>query len=506
MVLWWGWCRKARRFTGATGNNQTRTSFSPNMDKPQVIKFFDQLYNANQITLPWQANLDLLGNLTSVSNPYGSAWQFGYSDDGKYLTSVEDPTGLGINLAYGERNNAANLLTTVSDPATGQTLIDYNGFGQPVTVKSTASAGLAQTNIAYANPTGDLAQVVGPTGDALLVTGYDALGDPTGVAAFPDTGNPATSTQPLVSSIVWDAAQLPAQSTMANGVQSVNTWNNGVLTQMQCRAPAASGSGLLAQLTFGYDTRGRLYQASDTLGALVGYKYDKNSNVTRVLDAAGHGPQFVYGSANECTAMWWADGVHHSNAAYDVAGRVQQTTDERGVVCNFVYDAANRLTDVQWPNTPGENVHYTYDIADNLMSVQDGSGGRTYTYDTAGRLHQVTTVLSGLPGGNNAYALTYTYNADGSVSSVASPVGTTQYQYNTAGEPTQLSDPQGNVTTWSYDHVGRPTGQSTTGAGTTLATSYTWGVSGLAGMRRRLPRICARSRRRSTGRTSPRMC
>ena len=462
------------------------------------------MYYAGVSAAPWQANFDLLGNLTSFNNPLGNTWQFGYSDDGKYLTSATDPTNIIDTFAYGERNNAANLLTTASDPATGQTLIDYNSFGQPTLVRSTASSGLAQTSIAYANPTGDLAQILGPTGDALQVTGYDALGDPTGVSAYPDTGNAATSTQPLSSNVVWDAAQMPLQATMANGVQSVNTWTNGVLTQMQCRAPAASGNGLLAQLTFNYDTRGRLYQAGDTLGTLVSYKYDKNSNVTRILDAAGNGPQFVYGSANECTGMWWADNVHHTSAAYDAAGRVRQTTDERGVVCNFVYDNANRLTDVQWPATPTENVHSTYDIAGRLVTVQDSSGSRTYAYDAAGRLQQVTTVLSGLPQANHTYVVTYSYKADGSVASMLSPVGATQYQYNAAGEPTQLSDPHGNVTTWSYDHIGRPVSQSTTGAGTTLTTGYTWGVSGLAGDTSRLPRTCARSRRRSTVRTLPR--
>ena len=464
-------------FTGATGANQTRTAFSPNMDNPQVITFFDQVFNAGQ-TLPWQAYLDLLGNLTSFSDPMGHTWQFVYSDDGKHLISATDPTNISASFAYGERNNPASLLTTASDPAGATTQIDYNSFGQPITVTSTAASGLAQSTLRYDSVTGDLTSITDPLGNIARITGYDALGDPLGAAVYPDTGNPTTSLHPLTTTVTYDAAQMPVTIAAPNGVNMQTTFTNGVATQLQLQNQGLA----LAQTTLAHDTRGRLYQANDAIGALIGYKYDKNSNVTRVLDGNGNGTQFVYGSNNELTSLIWPDGVHQATIAYDAAGRIRQTTDERGIVCNDVYDAAHRLTDMQFPNSSGDNAHYTYDIAGRLLTATDATGSRMYSYDTVKRLHQITTVLNGLPTGNNTFTVTYTYNSDSSVSSLVSPVGTTQYGYNAAGNLAQLTDPAGNATTWSYDHAGVLTGQvTTTPAGRSLSTTNTWGVSGLAG-------------------------
>jgi RHS repeat-associated protein len=65
---------------------------------------------------------------------------------------------------------------------------------------------------------------------------------------------------------------------------------------------------------------------------------------------------------------------------------------------------------------------------------------------------------------------------------MTSPVGTTFYSYDAAGRLSSLTNPFGETTTWLYDHAGRVISQSTTtSAGKTIATAYTWGVSGQAG-------------------------
>ena len=470
-------------YAGApAGKNTTLTMYNPSVGHPQQITMMDPITTGTAGALPWYAYFDLLQNLTQITDPLGNAWQFGYTTDGLHLASIIDPTNIWVDFAYGERSNPANSLTTLSSAAAGTTQIDYNTFGQATAITtpagSSASGQMEKTQFTFDNTTGDLARVTNPLGDILGVTGYDALGDPLGAVLYPDTGNPATSTQPLTTTIAYDAAQMPTDILGPNGVTLHTTFTNGVMSAFQMLGQGQT----LAQMNLSHDTRGRLYQASDAVGTLAQYRYDKNSNVTQIWDGKGNITRFQYGNGNEPKGVQWPGGAITS-IAYDAGGRVRQTIDERSIVCNYVYNANSAVTDIQWPNYPAENVHYTYDHAGRLLTVTDSSGSRTYAYDPmTGRLNTVTTVYSGLPQNSNTFVIAYNYYNDGKLAWRNGPGGTTSYQYNAAGQLTQLSDPQNNVTTYNYDHSGRTLGQSTkTAANRTFATTCTWGVSGMAG-------------------------
>src|SRR5579884_1907540 len=438
---------------------------------------------AGLTTLPWQLSLDANQNLTALTDPLNHTWQWSYSTDGKLLLSATDPTGLIWTFRYGENLNPASRLTSLLDPGgAARVQLAYNSFGQPIS--STVPAGVSAsgtnevTQFSYDVTTGDLTRLTNPLGDALGLTSYDALGDPLTVALYPDTGNPATSTTPLVTSIQYNAAQLPTQITDPSGVSLVTTFNNGVPTLYKLVNQGVTQ----AQMSLSYDSRGRVYSTSDLVGTLAQFKYDKNSNVTKVLDGKGNATRLNYGPNNEPTGVVWPSN-NSASRRYDAGGRVTSTTDERGVVTNFLYYADNRLSDLQFPATPAQNVHYTYDNAGRLLSVSDATGTRQYTYDpTLKRLQSVTTTLSALPAGHNSFAVAYSYYADGKLASMSSPAGTTSYTYDGAGHLIGLHDPFGNTTTWTYDHAGRVTSESTqTASSGLLTTTYSWGVSGLAG-------------------------
>src|SRR5205807_1276412 len=113
-----------------------------------------------------------------------------------------------------------------------------------------------------------------PLGNQLRVGNYDALGDPGSVTVYPDTGNPATSLQPMSLSIVYNAAQQPVQINSPDGTILQTAFNNGVITQFK----TVRDGNTLAQLDLSVDSRGRMYGASDLIGYLGGRRYDKSSN------------------------------------------------------------------------------------------------------------------------------------------------------------------------------------------------------------------------------------
>lgn len=458
-------------FAGASGPNQWMTVFTPDITNPTQVSLTDPLGRT------WQSFLDGMGNVTSTRNPQGETWQFGYSQDGEDLTSATDPTGLRTAFVFGE-GAPLSRLTSVADPA-GQTQarLTYNSFGQISSVTApgavAASGGDETTTFAYDPVTGDLTRITGPLGDSVTFDEYDALGDPLSFSVFPDTGNLVTSQTPLTTHVTWSAAQEVTQVQLPNGVQTLNTWNNGVATGVQARAP---GGSVLSQMGFSYDSRGRLYRATDLVGVAAEYRYDKNSNLTRVLDGRGNATRLGYGANNEPTDVTWPGG-QSASIRYDTAGRVRSTTDERGIVKNYGYDGADRLTSIEFPAYPGQNLSLSCDAAGRPLTLSDASSSVSIGYSHPNRWPTgVTSTFGG-----RTYAVSYTYYPDGKRQSMTSPAGTTTYRYDAVGRLSQLTSPFGQTTTWSYDHAGRIAGETTTTAtGVPIRTDYQWGVSGLA--------------------------
>jgi len=471
-------------YAGApTGSNVSSVTYSPDITNPSQVTATDPLGHS------WTTNLNSSGEVMSATDPLSHSVSLGYSSsDSRLLTSVTDPTNLTWNFHYGENGNAASDLTSILDPASvTQATINYNSFGQPI--NSTVPAGTAasgtneETQFGYDAGTGDLTSILTPLGDEATVDSYDPLGDPLSSTVYPDTGNPGTSTSPLRTSVTYDAAQMPTQITSPNGNSLIPTYNNSVATGYTLE----NGASTLAGINFSVDTRGRVYSVSDSVGSLEQFRYDKNSNLTKLLDGNGSTVTLAYGKNDEPTGMTWPDGVNHTGITYDAAGRLASATDERGILRNFTLDNANRITDVQFPNYSSQNVHFTYDAANRPLTASDVTGGTTFNYDpTLKRLSSVVTTINALPGGSNQSTVTYTYFPDGKRKSMTLTVGsnnyTWNYTYDANGRLSSVSSPFSETTGWNYDHAGRMSAQTvTTAANAQLQTQYIYGVSGQGG-------------------------
>jgi RHS repeat-associated protein len=146
---------------------------------------------------------------------------------------------------------------------------------------------------------------------------------------------------------------------------------------------------------------------------------------------------------------------------YNSFNKMTQRTDARGVVTTYTYDTLNRLTGISYnvtntTATATSSVSYTYGTNaaqynnGRLVTVTDGPGSVTYTYDLLGRVTQEQQIING-----NSYTI--------------------GYQYNLAGQVTSLTYPSGRVVQPSYDTIGRLTSVST--GTTTLASGVTYDPS-----------------------------
>lgn len=248
-----------------------------------------------------------------------------------------------------------------------------------------------------------------------------------------------------------------------------------------------------------YDVFGTPRTVTDPNGVITNRVTDARGRVTSEINRA------VTGDVNES-----AD--YTRTIAYDSRDRLAQITSARNLVTQFAYEAGtNRLTDTTQVDGSGsqrERRHLTLDASGHVLQDESqvcttpATTCTTWTtvrtvsnvYDQKGRLSEVDN-----PGNANLF---YAYDLDGKVSSlqdenhsapnttysydalerlttVSQKLGTstvvTQYGYDVQNNVTSVTDPNGNVTTYSFDDFGRPRVQSSPVAG---STGYSYDPAG----------------------------
>ena len=133
---------------------------------------------------------------------------------------------------------------------------------------------------------------------------------------------------------------------------------------------------------------------------------------------------------------------------YDGVGNLLQWIDASGILRGYRYDRLGRLVAITVPDQPEASFTYAYNAGDLLVSELDGLGrGTRYDYDNVGRLIVEQDERT-------ANATIYSYNADGQLSAVISPLGnTTTFRYD-PDNPTRLIgiiEPSGSTTSFDWN-------------------------------------------------------
>jgi RHS repeat-associated protein len=122
------------------------------------------------------------------------------------------------------------------------------------------------------------------------------------------------------------------------------------------------------------------------------------------------------------------------------------TTDARGVITTNTYDGLNRLTQVSYnvgstgvPATPAVSYTYGGDAGSNnngrLLTMTDGVGSETNTYDLMGRITNVARSIGGA-----TYNIGYGYNSADQITSITYPsTRVVQQGYDSAGRLTSIA-------------------------------------------------------------------
>jgi YD repeat-containing protein len=257
----------------------------------------------------------------------------------------------------------------------------------------------------------------------------------------------------------------------------------------QDRLSRVSDDSGLRYLELSYDAGGRISLVMDHSGREIGLEYDPSGDLVSVVDALGQTWTYLYDAEHRLTEVLDPRGVTVERTEYDVDGRaVRQYDGLDNLVVEIIYnvDGTSTIIDARSNNkthaynyrntltdeidAAGETSSRSYDLnfrptkltdedgdatqlawsADgaNLTQVIDAEDGQTdLIYDGLNNLTDVTD-----PRG---FLTTFTYDGTLLTSSTDALDNTTAYTYTPEGFLALVTDPRGNTTSYTYDEFGQ---------------------------------------------------
>jgi RHS repeat-associated protein len=221
-----------------------------------------------------------------------------------------------------------------------------------------------------------------------------------------------------------------------------NFWMDNRLTEVD-GAPSTNCPASARSYTYGSDSF--VASTTDEEGRVTTYTHDPRGMPTSIIRGSGT-PQ-----ASTTTYTW------HPTL------RVPTQIVQPGLTTNLTWNAQGQLTQRTQTDTTTQTVPY----ATNGQT-------RTWTYTYEPIAGYLASVDGPLPGTGDT--VTYAYNSQGYLQTVTNEVGlvTQATAWNGRGQPTSMTDPNGAVTNYTYDGLGRLTGiaQDPTGINATWGFSY----------------------------------
>jgi YD repeat-containing protein len=426
----------------------TTLSYELASDPLKVTKVTDPFGRSAVLTYNGQ------GQLASITDPVGITSQFTYIDT-DFMSSLTTPYGtttFRAGIAPGnDPLGGVNRSLEAVDPLGGAEHLEFR-FYDP-TQSNVYGSSLYWDKRAWASAPGDpaSARLVNWALDSHLSIGLRHYEQPPLESqvhySFADTKGKLTTDGTTSGEANFVGLPVKVVKTMDDGTSQTyqaqyNVWGN----------PKQVIDPLDRITLFDYDSTGvdllEIHNGSDNNATLARFSYNSQHLPLTSTDAAGQTTTYTYNAQgrlltvtdakNQTTTLTY-DGQGYltritgplpgATAAFthDQAGRVQTVTDSQGYQLAYKYDALDRLTQINYPD--GTNEQITYSNLDPLR-FQD-------------RLGRVTQVA---------------YDALRRPVTVTDPLGNvTSYTWCNCGDLMQVMDANGNTTSWERDLEGRIT-------------------------------------------------
>lgn len=436
---------------------------------------YDDLGNRAAVVLPdgtrWEYGHDALSRLTTVTSPGGGQWVTEYDTVGT-PTALTDPTGV---TATGSFDRAQGLFRLVEGEAVtelrldprgrpvggtapdgGETVLTYDRCGR-VVESIDAEGGL--TRFTY-DAAGNLLTRVAPSGSTVSFE-HDALGravvatDPAGARTtfgYDADGRIVRVTYPTGESsrATYDECGRVVEA-------SVPGFGTRRFTYDRAGRVVGVDDPVYGSRRFVRDGAGQVVEAVDGNGGVTRYEHDANGRVISLTDPAGGMTRREYDELGRCVAETDPLG-RTTRTGFDAAGRMRWQEDATGRRTAWRYDEQGRVIAVSVDDVVQKEI--ALDVRDRRATITDRSGPdgtRRHVLRWNGRFQLVSR-------SRGDRTVTWTYDADGRRTSLATPDGaTTTYVHDVVGRLTTIDHPVLGQVVIDRDAAGRVVGTTAPG-------------------------------------------
>lgn len=416
---------------------------------------------------------DAAGKLLSISNRAGATQTLAYSNG--LLQTVTDPTGRQLTFTY----DAANRVKTVTVPGGGVYSYGYQTSGALTSITYPDSKQRLYHYEDTRFPT-HLTGITDENGDRFATYNYNDQGKA-------DSSEHAGGANRVTLSYANDSTAV----TDALGASKTYSFQTilGMVKTTGLTQPCTSCGG--SNKATGYDANGNISSRTDFSGNRTHYTHDLSRNLetqrvegldasgattpaTRTINTEWHPtwrlPKRIAEPLKITTYHYHGDSGFSCGATGSLCRKtVQPTADANGALgfsaaasgtarsWNYTYNSSGQLLAENAARTDvNDTTTYTYYSttttnyrSGDLWKITNALGHVTQItrYDAAGRPLSITDP--------NGMVTTLTYNARGKLKTLARSGVTTTYSYDNVGQLTTVNLPDGREYTYAYDAAHR---------------------------------------------------
>ena len=472
-------------FDTATGSSVTTTPLGATRTRQHTVKRGEVVVTSLAMacsgctTRTFARNPDANGNIDTIVDATGVITDTDYTADG-LLTQRKRAVGTSIEqLETRQWDTNLQVPTQIDRPGQRQ-VFTYNSRGQVLTAKKIDTTTLVERKTTYTycedasvcGRVGVRLSIDGPRTDVSDITTYAyRLADDAACASAPttcayrkgDLWKVTRATGQVVETAAYNAAGRPIKIIDANGVVTdLEYWPRGWLKRRLVRGSDNTTEADDAVTSIDYDSVGNVTKITRPDGSYSSFTYDSAYRLTDIADRLGNSVHYTLdpaGNRIQEDRKNSAGATKHTLArAYDALNQLRSELDGANGLTEYTYDlngANDHVTD-PLSHVADRDVDALGRLTQAIANINGSGAERTvsgYAYDARNNLSQVID-----PKG---LSTTYTFNGFDEVTQQSSPdTGSSSFTYNASGQRIGQTDARGISSAFSYDSIGRVTAQT----------------------------------------------